>query len=176
MKKIQITEQNQNLYETLYLIKSGKKTPSKKDGLITTSVTVFAVLALIIACLLFSLTFPESIIVNTIITGVTIVGSLSYPFFALKLNIHLKVKEFKKKYPHIETNISTNKLKQELEKYERLSEQKRKAKKSISYSNNIEKSKHITREERLAYLEKERDSLKQLNYEETSRGSLVKKI
>lgn len=74
------------------------------------------------------------------------------------------------------TNISTNKLKQELEKYERLSEQKRKAKKSISYSNNIEKSKQITREERLAYLEKERDSLKQLNYEETSRGSLVKKI
>lgn len=36
MKKIQITEENKNLYETLYLIKSGKKTPSKKDGLITT--------------------------------------------------------------------------------------------------------------------------------------------
>lgn len=169
---MKITEENKNLYEMLYLIKLGKKSPDKKDGLITTFITVLAMITLITACVLFSLTFPGSMIVNTITTGITIISGLSCPFFALKLDIYLKVKELKKKYPQIETNINVNQLKQELEKYEKISEQK----KNISYSNNIEKPKQITKEERLSYLEKERDSFKQFYHEEKSHGPRVKKM
>lgn len=160
MKKVEITEQNKSLYEVLYSIKKGGNYSSKKSDFITACVAVGTMIAIMMASLAAYQLFEAYAIANLILTGVVMIGIFSCSVAALKLNIWLKVKEFSKKHPEIETDVKTKELAKELERYEELAKINYR-KKSRRPSVNPHFSKTIMPEERLAYLERERNLLAQ---------------
>lgn len=162
MTKIQITEQNQELYQTLCSIKKGNGKPNKKSDLITAGMIVASMLALTVISLLIISSFGRFAIKPTIklVFGAFIIfGAISIPKTGLKLNTWLKVKAFKKEHPEIVTNISVNELEKELVRHKELTERAKRIKTKIPYCNALEKTKDITPEERLNYLKKERESI-----------------
>ena len=171
MKKIQITEQNQELYQTLYSIKKGNGKPDKKNDLLTTVMIVASMLVLTTICLFILSSFGRFAIKPTmkLVFGAFIIfGAISIPKVGLKLNTWLKIKDFKKEHPEIETNVSVNELEKELVKQRQLTERTKRIKTKIPYCNTLENTKVISPEERLNYLRKERESIVQMQQQQES--------
>lgn len=160
MKKVEITEQNKGLYEILYSIKTDGDYSSKKSDFITVCVALGSMMAIMGASLIVYHLFEAYAIANLILTGIVMTGIFSCSVAAFKLNVWLKVKEFSRKHPEIETDIRTKELAKQLEKYKELSKEKNRTKPRRP-SSNPHISKTIMTEERLAFLEKEENNLEQ---------------
>lgn len=167
MKKVEITEQNKGLYEILYSIKKDGDYSSKKSDIITVCAAVSSMMTIMGVSLVIYHLFGAYAIANLILTGIVMTGIFSCSVAALKLNIWLKVKEFSKKYPEIETDIKTKELAKKLEDYEEVSKVNYREK-SSKPAINPHISKTIISEERLAFLEKEKN-----NFEQTQKNSTV---
>lgn len=172
MNNINITNDNYKLYNNLYKIKNNSNRVNKiivydeKGKIIGKRLLLFdKIFSVLLPISLIAIFVPKLVIavLTTLVLGIpATIGLLHYTSLATSKYLQKRnLKLFKNDYPNIDTNVSFNKLKRALERYERLSLE----------SNKVE----ITNEERLAYLKQERDFLKQFknnNIEEKPRQKI----
>lgn len=172
MKKIEITEENKEMYKKFVNIKNGDDMTDCITILITLGVLPYMPCLCGIVDLL-KIASIYSLQGTAIISG----GVVAYLFCAYHLLGHfmkkgnsysrIKMKKFKKEYPDFDTNIDAIELEKELEKYEALSSAKDiENKKEEHLSKFADEFKSMSAKEKIAFLEKEKEFWQQAQQSE----------
>lgn len=166
MKNIEITEENKGIYQELLDAKNGA-IPVKRPFLFALgflSITAGVVGGMIgLACLIDIISKLVSPIITTVITfgAMCSIPCLGY-YFTSKLPRKIGLKNFKKKYPEFDTDINLEELKKKLKDYDsekivslsKINETTEEEKHLSFYQEDF---KNMTNEEKLSFLEQEKE-------------------
>lgn len=191
MKKLEINEENYDMYQEFLDAKNGSMSENRLylyiTG-ITIAVFVFFGLGMTGTVLiiepisnLVTVTVSEAVRHLLMVTGVAIAGlgtTIGATIFSVYKFLHsgiprILLKSFSRKYPDFDLSLSEEEVKKELEKYEQLSQIPKdiEEKKKEHLTNHQESFREMTTEEKLTFLEKEKEFWQQVAIQEKYRDT-----